>query len=142
MKQLLLIALSLAHPLKPHHLITDFDHAQSDEKTDLLFADVNKKVNILGGLRHLKVASAEFASDCAVVVDIWKSLHGTTSLSSKSVSPIGCCDDQNSDIRGVRCSEDVGAVIALEWSSWGKWDGKLAGQIPAEIGLLKKLKIL
>lgn len=144
-KHMLLFTLISCRPTEKHLIIPDLDEGLSDGKTDLAFTDHKPhktKVKVLDGLRDVKVPSAEFTSDCSVVVHIWKSLHGETSLSPSSVSPIGCCDDQNSDIRGVRCSEDIGAVIALEWSSWGKWNGKLAGYLPPEIGKLRSLRTL
>jgi hypothetical protein len=139
LKHTILMALTSCHPISKHHLIPDTDTDLSD---GLAFSDqIQNNMNVLDGMQHLKVVS-EYASDCAVVVWLWKSLQGETALSPTSVSPIGCCDDQNSDIRGVRCSEDVGAVIELEWSSWGKWNGKLAGHLPEEVGRLKNLRTL
>jgi hypothetical protein len=140
LKHTLLMTLTSCHPVSKQNWI--FDPDLSDEQSDLAFSVQKPHKNIvLDGLKHLKAVS-EFDSDCSVVVWMWKSLQGETTLSPTSVSPIGCCDDQNSDIRGVRCSEDVGAVIELEWSSWGKWNGKLAGHLPEEVGRLKNLKTL
>lgn len=147
---ILLPALTSCYPFESdwgdiYQSMTFKDQKLSGSKNDLLFIDdfnANNNFKLDDSIMNGRAALEEFPSDCAVVVYIWKSLHGETELSPSTVSPIGCCDDQNSDIRGVRCSEEVGAVIGLEWSSWGKWNGKLAGQLPHEIGYLKSLRIL
>ena len=109
-----------------------YEDAYNFKRTDIGLNRGNAKIT----------SNVQLNSECAVVVFIWKSLGGSTHLLPSSVSPIGCCDDQNSDIRGVKCSEDVAEVIGLEWSSWGKWNGKLAGHFPKEIGNLTHLRLL
>jgi hypothetical protein len=83
------------------------------------------------------------ASDCEIVVDLWKN-HFNKDTDVDPSNPFGCCSvldsvQQTSGIKYVRCitQGDTAKVIALDWHS-----KSLSGTIPESFGDLVNLERL
>jgi hypothetical protein len=84
------------------------------------------------------------ASDCEIVVDIWKN-HFNKDTDVDPSNPSGCCQlidnefQSSSGINGVYCKSHEGTanVTQIYWSSQS-----LSGPIPASIGNLVNLEVL
>jgi hypothetical protein len=102
-----------------------------------------KMVGSLFSLLILSVLTVA-ASDCEIVVDIWKN-HFNKDTDVDPSNPFGCCKlidnefQSSSGINGVYCKSHEGTanVTHIFWGSQS-----LSGSIPASIGDLVNLEIL